>query len=67
MQKRPSSRASRSARCSSASTALGRASYAAAARSVWRASAVTDAASGPLPQTSPISAATAEPRARKTS
>ena len=37
----------------------------AAARSVWRASAVTEAASGPLPQTSPIRAATGAARAEE--
>ena len=53
-------RGRRAAPCAAArAPRSGRDSYAAAARSVWRASAVTDAASGPLPQTSPISAATA--------
>ena len=58
---------SRSARCRSVSTPDGRLSYAAAARIVWRASAVTAAASGPLPWTSPISAVQAPSAAAKRS
>ncbi len=50
----PARLSSRTARLRAPSTAAGESCECAAARTVWRASAVSAAASTPLPQTSPI-------------
>ena len=67
VQKRKSERSELIESCSARSTSLGELSGEDAVRTVYRARAVSDAASGPFPQTSPITAVQLLEPLRKTS